>query len=209
MSLTLQRASAVALVATVFSIFASSEGAGAQVQTTAPHIVEAAADDTAAEIRFISEPVVQPLPSEQTLETAVEAASLTQLVSDMPEADALSDEMRCLAGAIYFEARGEPLDGQLAVGRVIVNRAASGRYPATYCGVVYQPSQFSFVRGGHMPKVDSGSNAWRKAKAVARIAHQGLWHSPTEGALSFHATHVKPRWRLTRVAQLGSHVFYR
>jgi N-acetylmuramoyl-L-alanine amidase len=216
MSLKLQRASAIALVATVFSIFASSDGAGAQVQTDAAQVIEAAAEeDTAADIRFISQPVVQPLPQDaqaqgvQTLEAAVEADSLSQLVSDMPVADEMSEEMRCLAGAIYFESRGEPLDGQLAVGRVIVNRAASGRYPATYCGVVYQPSQFSFVRGGRMPAVDLGSSAWRKAKAIARIAHQGLWNSQVEGALSFHATHVNPRWRLTRVATLGSHVFYR
>lgn len=205
MSLKLQRASAIALVATVFSIFASSDGAGAQ---TAPQVIEVA--DEAADIRFISEPVVQPLPREAAEPADLsEAASLAELVSDMPESEDLSAEMRCLAGAIYFESRGEPLDGQLAVGRVVINRSASGRYPSTYCGVVYQPSQFSFVRGGRMPGVDTGSAAWRKAKAIARIAHEGLWRSPSEGALSFHAAHVNPRWRMTRVARLGSHVFYR
>jgi hypothetical protein len=208
MSLKLQRASAIALVATVFSIFVSSDGAGAQVQVTTPQAI-AVADD-AADIRFISEPVVQPLPTEASAPgDRSGAASLAELVSNMPEGENLSDEMRCLAGAIYFESRGESLDGQLAVGRVVINRSASGRYPSTYCGVVYQPSQFSFVRGGHMPAVDTGSASWRKASAIARIAHEGLWRSPSEGALSFHATHVKPRWRMTRVAQLGSHVFYR
>lgn len=210
MSRKLQRASAFALVASVFSMLVSSEGAGAQVQAAVapPQMVEAA-DRNAADISFISQPVVQPLAGESEKGAPSEAASLAQLVADMPEHTALSDEMQCLAGAIYFESRGEPLAGQLAVGRVIVNRATSGRYPETYCGVVYQRSQFSFVRGGRMPEIKTDSTAWRNAKAVARIAHENLWDSQVEGAISFHTTHVRPRWRLTRVAQLGSHVFYR
>ena len=210
MSRKLQRASALALVATVFSMFASSDHAGAQVQAAVmqPQTIEAAELD-AADLTFISKPVVQALPGESEESPPTDAASLAELVSEIPDADALSDDMQCLAGAIYFEARGEPLDGQLAVGRVIVNRAASDRYPETYCGVVYQRSQFSFVRGGRMPAIKTESAAWRKAKAIARIAHEDLWDSRVEGATSFHATHVRPRWRLTRVAQLGSHVFYR
>jgi spore germination cell wall hydrolase CwlJ-like protein len=211
MSLKLQRASALALVATVLSIFASSEGAVAQVlqDSSAPTIE--ASDPNAADIRFVSEPVVQPLPDESAMDgdRSSAAASLAELVSDMPVDEQFSDELRCLAGAIYFESRGEPLAGQLAVGDVVVNRAESGRFPSTYCGVVYQPSQFSFVRGGRMPPIDKSSSAWRNAKAIALIAHEDLWDSPAEGALFFHARYVKPRWHLTRVAQISSHVFYR
>lgn len=215
MSLKLQRASALALVATVLSIFASSEGAVAQVveHASAPTIEASAPDGgpDAANVSFISEPVVQPLPAETEPGNSrySDAASLAELVSDMPVAETLSDEMRCLAGAIYFESRGEPLSGQLAVGDVVVNRAESGRFPSTYCGVVYQPSQFSFVRGGRMPAIDKSSSAWRNAKAIALIAHENLWDSPAEDALFFHANYVKPRWHLTRVAQISSHVFYR
>ena len=210
MSLKLQRASALALVATVLSIFASSEGAVAQVLQDASAPTIEAIDSNAAGISFISEPVVQPLPAEPELaDRYSEAASLAELVSDMPVDETFSDEMRCLAGAIYFESRGEPLAGQLAVGDVVVNRAESGRFPATYCGVVYQRAQFSFVRGGRMPAIDKSSAAWRKAKAIALIAHEDLWDSPAEGALFFHANYVKPRWRKTRVAQISSHVFYR
>lgn len=219
MSLKLQRASALALVATVLSIFASSEGAVAQVlEGASAPIIEAAAPGTAPEsasnadsVSFISEPVVQPLPTRpaQANRRNSEAASLAELVSDMQVDETFSDEMRCLAGAIYFESRGEPLSGQLAVGDVIVNRAESGRFPSTYCGVVYQPAQFSFVRGGRMPAIDKSSSAWRNAKAIALIAHENLWDSPAEDALFFHANYVKPRWRLTRVAQISSHVFYR
>lgn len=211
MSRKLQRASAVALVATVLSIFASSEGAGAQVQEAliAP-VQEAAAESQAADISFIAREVVQRLPAEAAAGTPPRtAASLAELVAETPDGIELSRDMECLAGAIYFEARGEPLDGQLAVGQVVINRAESGRFPASYCGVVYQPSQFSFVRGGRMPRIDTASAAWRKAKAIARIAHEGLWQSAAEGALYFHAKRVSPGWRRTRVAQISSHVFYR
>jgi spore germination cell wall hydrolase CwlJ-like protein len=117
--------------------------------------------------------------------------------------------MECLAGAIYFEARGEPLSGQLAVGRVIVDRTESRRFPTSYCGVVYQPAQFSFVRGGRMPPINQASRAWQEARAIAVIADRDLWESPAKGALFFHAAHVKPGWKLQRVAQINTHVFYR
>jgi spore germination cell wall hydrolase CwlJ-like protein len=125
----------------------------------------------------------------------------------MPET--ISPELRCLAGAIYFESKSEPLPGQLAVARVIVNRSKSGRFPASYCGVVYQPSQFSFVHGRSMPAINTSSQDWREAVAIARIADAGSWRSEAEGALFFHAARVSPAWRATRVARIGHHVFYR
>lgn len=168
---------------------------------------------TADAVQFVSQPVIQDVPdaADQTSADDIPntANSLDELVAQIPITDEMSKDMRCLASAIYFEARGEPLHGQLAVGRVIVNRAASGRFPASYCGVVYQRSQFSFVRGGAIPPIKTASRAWRKARAIAKIADQGLWDSPAKGALFFHATYVKPRWRLTRLAQVNSHIFYR
>ena len=121
----------------------------------------------------------------------------------------MPEEIRCLAGAIYFEARAETLDGQLAVGRVIVARSKSGRFPNSYCGVVFQPSQFSFIRGNAMPVINQQSRNWKTAVAVAEIAHSGAWQSPVEGALFFHARRVAPSWRLHRVAQIDNHIFYR
>lgn len=142
---------------------------------------------------------------------APRADSLQQLVGDMPVEGDLTSELTCLAQAIYFEARGEPLDGQLAVAEVIINRATSGRYPPDYCAVVTQPAQFSFVRRGRIPAVDEGSNAWRRAKAVAQIAQQDLWESKAADALYFHATYVRPGWARQKVqlAQIDTHVFYR
>jgi spore germination cell wall hydrolase CwlJ-like protein len=147
---------------------------------------------------------VQPLPGADD-----DADTLAELVDRMPADGELSGDMECLADAIYFEARGEELAGQLAVGRVIVNRAQSGRFPTNYCGVVYQRGQFSFVRGGHMPRINTSSAAWRRAKAIAAIAHEGLWDSAAKGALFFHAAYVRPGWGLTRVARIDHHVFYR
>ncbi|WP_324740828.1 cell wall hydrolase [Tsuneonella sp. CC-YZS046] len=201
----------------------STEGSGAFAQETIQTLIdqsletqaatldeEAVSQSPAETIRMEARAVVQPLPADEKAEPPLsEAGSLAELVSGTPTDGEMSKDMRCLAGAIYFESKGEPLAGQLAVGRVIVNRAKSGRFPATYCGVVYQPSQFSFVRGGQMPAIKTGSIAWREARAIAQIAHDGSWESPAKGALFFHARHVSPGWRLTRVAQVENHVFYR
>ena len=134
--------------------------------------------------------------------------SLAALVKRTSLPDNLSSELNCLAGAVYFEAKGESLAGQLAVGRVIVARTRSGRFPASYCGVVYQPSQFSFVRGGTMPGINRNSRIWATAVRIARIAHEGSWKSPAEGALFFHASRVAPM-NHARIAQVDHQVFYR
>ncbi|WP_366857280.1 cell wall hydrolase [Novosphingobium sp.] len=147
-------------------------------------------------------PLVDVVPEPRT------AASLTALVERTALPDDLSSELNCLAGAVYFEAKGESLAGQLAVGRVIVARTRSGRFPTSYCGVVYQPSQFSFVHGGTMPVISRNSRAWGNAVRIARIAHEGSWKSPVEGALFFHAARVAPMNR-TRIAQIDHQVFYR
>lgn len=101
------------------------------------------------------------------------------------------------------------MTGQLAVADVILNRTKSGRFPASACGVLTQRSQFSFVKGGRLPDVDTSRPAWKTAVAIARIARNDLWKSPAEGALFFHARRVSPNWGKTRVASLGNHIFYR
>ena len=134
---------------------------------------------------------------------------LSSMVAQLRSTTAGSRELECLAGAIYFESKSEPLKGQLAVGHVIANRAASGRFPSTYCGVVYQRSQFSFVRGHSMPPIARSGMQWKNAVAIAKIVDQKLQPTPVSKAMFFHARRVSPGWRLTRVATLGNHVFYR
>lgn len=164
-------------------------------------------------ITFYSEAVIAPVPERSQPEVAAipdtQASSLSQLVS-MQRADAALDaEERCLAGTIYFESKGESLEGQLAVAKVVLNRAASSRWPNSICGVVYQKSQFSFVRGGKMPHIRKASASWKRAKAIARIALDGAWQSEVDDALFFHAKYVSPGWRLTRVGAVDKHIFYR
>ena len=228
MSRKTRQASAVALAAMLGFTLAGANGTGAFAQDgllgeianeTTDLAASAAAQpfgrasDEAGDVRFVAHEVVQSLPGadgqEDVAQLAEGADTLDKLVEELPTEGELSKDMQCLAGAIYFEARGEPLLGQLAVGRVIVNRAESDRFPSSYCGVVYQPQQFSFVRGGHMPAIKTSSAAWHNAKAIAKIAHEGLWTSPAKGALFFHANYVSPHWGLTRLAQVDHHIFYR
>jgi N-acetylmuramoyl-L-alanine amidase len=136
-------------------------------------------------------------------------ADLSTLVAELRGSDPGSRELECLAAGIYFESKSEPLAGQLAVGQVIANRASSGRFAKTYCGVLFQRGQFSFVRGGRWPAVAKGSRQWHNAVAVAKIVDQDLKESSVGEALFFHAKRVNPRWKLRRVASVGNHIFYR
>ncbi|GAO40075.1 putative hydrolase [Sphingomonas changbaiensis NBRC 104936] len=140
----------------------------------------------------------------------IQAKSLDQLVSqqDMPET--LDRETECLAASVYFESKGEPLEGQLAVAEVVLNRAkAGGHFPPSVCSVVFQKGQFSFVHHGHFPPIKRGGAFWKTAVAIAQIAMDDEWDSRASKALYFHAARVSPGWNKVRVAQLGNHVFYR
>lgn len=190
---------------------ASAEGSGANAQMGEnPQISEPVLTEEVVPV-FVEKEVVQPLPDAATAQDLADASSLRELVAQIPDRGRLSREMECLAGAIYFESRGEPLAGQLAVAQVVINRANSGLFPSSYCGVVFQRAQFSFVRGGGMPHIRRGSAAWERAKAVAHIAHEGLWESEAADSLYFHATYVKPSWSRSKQARatIDTHVFYR
>jgi spore germination cell wall hydrolase CwlJ-like protein len=137
--------------------------------------------------------------------------SLDELVAAYAGAQTSGRDEDCLASAVYFEARGEPTEGQLAVAEVVLNRASSGKYPSDICAVVEQPWQFSFVNAtGRIPNANRGSEAWRKAVAVARIAQGKLADSLPSNVLWYHADYVAPSWgkRLTRQTKIGLHIFY-
>ncbi|UUL81944.1 cell wall hydrolase [Sphingomonas qomolangmaensis] len=136
-------------------------------------------------------------------------ASLSDAVAAQGIPDSPDDELRCLAIGVYYESKGEPLAGQLAVAEVILNRADSGRFPPSACSVLKQRGQFSFVRGGRLPNVSTGSTAWKTAVAIAKVAREELWESKASNAMFFHARHVSPRWKLAKVASVGNHIFYR
>lgn len=126
---------------------------------------------------------------------------------------------RCLANAIYFEARGEPLLGQMAVAQVVINRVFSGHYPGDVCGVVYQSTrryhrlrcQFSFTCDG-IPDRITEPDAFERATRVARNALDGrFWVDDVGKATHYHARWVHPRWvhEMRRLDRIGVHTFYR
>ena len=213
--------SVAAIAATAGLSFSSADGAGAFAQDAAPLQAEEVSETTAEELAeivpeatvFVSEEVVQPTTdnTQEIAESPANAASLRELVAQVDAPQTLSEQMQCLAGTVYFESRGEPLAGQLAVAQVVINRAEDRRFPASYCGVVYQRAQFSFVKNGRMPRIKTGSAAWERAKTIAKIAHDGMWDSEAGEAVYFHANYVRPKWsyRKTRTAQIDTHIFYR
>ena len=147
-------------------------------------------------------PEIAPVPVKPT-------GDLSSLVAQLRGTDPGSRDLECLAVGVYFESKSEPLAGQLAVGDVIANRAESGRFADTYCGVLFQRGQFSFVRGHSWPNIRKDSRQWKTAVAIARIVDQDLKDSAAEGALFFHAKRVHPGWHKEQVASIGNHVFFR
>lgn len=124
-------------------------------------------------------------------------------------------ELDCLTSAVYFEARGESPRGQAAVAQVVMNRVANPAFPKSVCGVVFQGAathgcQFSFACDGSMNR-PLQVDAWQRAQSVAERALDGFVYEPLRDATHFHAGWVNPYWSssLTRVKQIGGHIFYR
>jgi len=136
-------------------------------------------------------------------------------LATLPEPNG-GEQMECLARAIYFEARGETIEGQFAVAEVILNRVDTTEYPNRVCDVVYQGSnrgsgcQFSFTCDGNSESIHE-QEAFGLATRIAGLMVDDAPRSLTEGATHFHTTAVNPRWSrvLTRTARIGSHLFYR
>ena len=123
---------------------------------------------------------------------------------------------RCLAEALYFEARGETVKGQFAVAEVILNRVKSSRFPNSICGVINQGTgrkyqcQFTYTCDGHA-EVIAEPSAFERVKKVARAAIDGVFAPLTDGATHYHTVNVRPKWASVyqRTAQIGVHMFYR
>ncbi|WP_375248957.1 cell wall hydrolase [Sphingomonas sp.] len=133
--------------------------------------------------------------------------TLAAAVADQSVPSDTDEDLRCLAGAIYFESRGEPLNGQLAVAEVVLNRTQSRHFGGSVCDVVTQRGQFSFVRGGRVPAAPNNRD-WRTAVAVAKVAMKNAWESDATNALYFNGRRAGLPRRV-RVAAIGHHIFYR
>ena len=131
----------------------------------------------------------------------------------MPDAQRALD---CLTQAVYYEARSEPLEGQQAVAQVVLNRTRNPAYPSSVCGTVYEGStrstgcQFSFTCDGSLARRREPS-AWARAAAVAGAALSGFVYAPIGTATYYHTTAIHPWWadKVTTVATIGAHIFYR
>ena len=157
----------------------------------------------------VPEVSADPIADEPRAGDTIAYPTLAAAVAAQPAARTEDEQLRCLATSIYFEAKGEPLNGQLAVAEVILNRASKKRFGNSICDVITQRGQFSFVRGGVVPAVDPERPAYRTALAVARVAMADGWDSGAGEALYFHARRLSPGWKRVRVASIGNHVFYR
>lgn len=216
---------AAATIALSFLVAAPAMAAGAEASRPdlsglAPAVVVQAPVAPTAEAQPSLADLVRTAPSQGVApQSAVASAqppltlagrSLHDLVIAFVNYGNQDEEQLCLAKAVYFEARGETLEGQLAVAEVVLNRARSGRFASSVCGVVTQPAQFSFIRGGKFPTVNESSECWKKALAIADVATRHLAASLAPNVLWYHATYVAPAWgrQKTRAAQIGTHIFY-
>ncbi len=190
------------------------QGDGAPAPATS-YLIHAAAPGELGDLGLND--AMPPAPDEPALDLHVDPVPiapppppLSALVERKATSETANAEQDCLASAVYFEARGESLEGQLAVAEVVLNRTRSARYPSGICAVVRQPAQFSFVRRGAIPRANRNSAEWRRAVAVARIAEIGEPRMLTEGVLWYHAHYVSPSWgrRLARTTRIGAHIFY-
>ncbi len=139
----------------------------------------------------------------------------TTFLASQPSASG-GEQWRCLAEALYFEARGESVVGMFAVGEVIMNRVDSARYPSTLCGVINQGTgrkfacQFTYTCDGNAEQIHEQA-AWDRVGKVARLLMDGAPRQLTAGATHYHTRAVNPRWArvFPRTASIGSHYFYR
>ena len=158
----------------------------------------------------------RPTPSPQAVAYRPSQAALAFKSAGESQAEFEERERRCLSTAIYFEARGEPIRGQIAVAQVILNRVRSPQFPETICGVVYQGQmqkgcQFSFACDGHtdMPR---NNDQWALAQDIAKQASSGqVWLPEVGYSTYYHANYVRPGWvnNMSKIDKIGNHIFYK
>lgn len=193
-ALTLTATGAMAGNGSLFSSDAGLFGAKQKPQDAAPRAMPLLYTD--ADPVKVENPVAEEIPSARVF-----------LASTRGRYD--ERDLNCMAEAIYHEARGEGVRGQAAVAEVILNRVESRQFPSSVCGVVNQPSQFSYTIGGR--KAIGNKAAYLRARDIARNALAGAPRVLTGGATYFHTPAVRPSWsrRFQRTVQIGQHIFYR
>jgi spore germination cell wall hydrolase CwlJ-like protein len=216
------------LFSRVATVAAMSFSLAGLISTSTPSRAADLVNKATPALQVVNVPTIQAVPTAPQMPATVEQDAPVAIPTDTPEereitrefaslaaavaaqgADQVDETVRCVASAVYFESKGEPLTGQHAVAQVIVNRSKSGRFASDVCGVVKQRGQFSFVRGGRIPTVNEAHASYRTAVAVARVALANAWQGTAARALYFNTPNRAPAARLTRIAAIGNHVFYR
>ncbi|MBC2884524.1 cell wall hydrolase [Ochrobactrum sp. CM-21-5] len=163
------------------------------------------------------ERILKPDPDEGRFVPPIGEQDHSWAATPLPAEAFSKSEQKCLAEAIYYEARGETVKGQVAVAQVVLNRVRNPAYPGTICGVVYQnrdwlnACQFSFACDGQKHRITEAPQ-WRMAKQVAKTASSGqIWLPEVGSATHYHATYVRPFWAPTmkKLTKIGLHIFYR
>jgi len=173
---------------------------------------EAIAEISSSSMTALATP---PAPEARNIATVPAGLYETATLDAMPSASG-GAQWECLAEALYFEARGESLKGQFAVGEVILNRVDSSAYPNSVCGVVNQGTgrlhacQFSYTCDGRAEAINERA-AWEEVGKVARLLLDGAPRDLTAGATHYHTRNVNPSWarRFPQTAAIDSHLFYR
>jgi len=192
--------------------------AGELVADLAPPV---AAPATVAATRVVvpagpSAMMLAPPPVSSAADIATNEAVIAPRFVAASQPGAFNRALDCLTAAVYYEARSQSLDGQEAVAQVVLNRVRNPAFPNSVCGTVYEGSsrstgcQFTFTCDGSMAaRIEPA--AWERARRVAEAALSGFVYTPVGSATYYHTTAVSPWWapKLTRVAQIGAHIFYR
>jgi spore germination cell wall hydrolase CwlJ-like protein len=198
-------------VASALAIVAASAAQAREAETATRLDALLGTAREGAEVVLAAREAGLPSPAERGLATETDIEALIKAAA--PEGDG---EWRCLTEALYFEARGEALEGQIAVAEVILNRRDSGRYPETVCGVVQQGTgekwmcQFSYFCDGLSDEIRD-DEAWEHLGRIARVMLDGAPRQLTEGAQFYHTKAVDPYWadEFFQTAEIGAHLFYR
>jgi len=217
----------VCVVATALSATVSAERAAAEREAAlqvvrdaklVAELVEHLAAETAEARNALDLPRLKPAKATRAMLSPDDALSdfVAFDFSTLALAKQDAGERRCLAQAIYYEARSEPRVGQLAVADVVLNRVESGLYPNSICGVVFQGAhrttgcQFSFTCDGSMD-ARLNQRKWRASEDLAGAVLAGVRAPVSRNATHYHASYVAPRWakKLTPTATIGTHKFYR
>ena len=148
--------------------------------------------------------------------TSMRPRERVPLLTSMRPQDRPNFQWKCLAEALYFEARGEPVEGQFAVAEVILNRVDSSKFPNSICRVVNQGTgrkhacQFSYTCDGKLERVANGA-AYKKVVRIAQVMINGGIRQLSGGATYYHTTSVAPSWarRFEHTRTIGIHKFYK